>query len=112
MGCRVRLQGISPTQESNPAGLVLQEDSLPLSHKGIIFTLGFFVLTVGMEAFASFYTPGGGSPIFFHLYAPRGEGNGNPLQYSCLENPMDRGAWWATVLGVAKSRTRLSMHAK
>ena len=34
--------------------------------------------------------------------------NGNPLQYSCLENPMDRGAWWATVPGVAKSRTRLS----
>ena len=37
-----------------------------------------------------------------------GEGNGNPLQYSCLENPMDGGAWWATVLGVAKSQTRLS----
>ena len=37
-----------------------------------------------------------------------GEGNGNPLQYSCLENPMDRGAWGATVHGVAKSRTRLS----
>ena len=37
-----------------------------------------------------------------------GVGNGNPLQYSCLENPMDRGAWWATVHGVAKSRTRLS----
>ena len=35
---------------------------------------------------------------------PRG-GHGNPLQYSCLENPMDRGAWWATVLGVTKSRT-------
>ena len=34
-----------------------------------------------------------------------GEGNGNPLQYSCLENPMDRGAWWAIVHGVAKSRT-------
>ena len=34
-----------------------------------------------------------------------GEGNSNPLQYSCLENPMDRGAWWATVHGVAKSRT-------
>ena len=33
-----------------------------------------------------------------------GEGNGNPLQYSCLENPMDRGAWQATVQGVAKSR--------
>ena len=37
-----------------------------------------------------------------------GEGNGNPLQYSCLENPVDRGAWWATVHGVAKSQTRLS----
>ena len=37
-----------------------------------------------------------------------GEENGNPLQYSCLENPMDRGAWWGTVHGVAKSPTRLS----
>ena len=37
-----------------------------------------------------------------------GEGNGNPLQYSCLENPMDRGAWWATVHRVAKSQTGLS----
>ena len=37
-----------------------------------------------------------------------GEGNGNPLQYPCLENPMDRGAWWAAVHRVAKSRTRLS----
>ena len=37
-----------------------------------------------------------------------GEGNDNPLQYSCLGNPMDRGAWWATVHGVVKSRTKLS----
>src|SRR5574337_667998 len=36
-----------------------------------------------------------------------GEGNGNPLQYSCLENPMDGGAWWAIVHGVEKSWTRL-----
>ena len=36
------------------------------------------------------------------------EGSGTPLQYSCLENPMDRGAWWAAVHGVSKSRTRLS----
>ena len=36
-----------------------------------------------------------------------GEGNGNPLQYSCLEIPMKRGAWWATVYGIAKSRTHL-----
>ena len=37
-----------------------------------------------------------------------GEGKGNPLQYSCLENPMDGGAWWATIHRVAKSRTQLS----
>ena len=36
------------------------------------------------------------------------EGNGDPLQHSCLENPMDGGAWWAAVHGVAKSQTRLS----
>ena len=39
-----------------------------------------------------------------------GGGNGNPLQYSCLGNPMDRGAWWATVHGVAKNQTQLSIH--
>ena len=37
-----------------------------------------------------------------------GEGNGNPFQYSCLENPMDREAWWATVHGVPKSRAQLN----
>ena len=37
-----------------------------------------------------------------------GEGDGTPLQYSCLENPMDRGAWWTAVRGVAKGRARLS----
>ena len=36
-----------------------------------------------------------------------GKGNGNPLQYSCLENPLDRGAWWVMIHGVAKSRTQL-----
>ena len=40
-------------------------------------------------------------------FSSSGEGTGTPLQYSCLENPMDRGAWWAAVHGVAKSRTRL-----
>jgi len=42
------------------------------------------------------------------LLGVSGEGNGTPLQYSCLENPMDGGAWWAAAHGVAKSRTRLS----
>ena len=40
------------------------------------------------------------------------EGNGTPLQYSCLENPMDGGAWWATVHRVAKSQTGLSEQAQ
>ena len=39
-----------------------------------------------------------------------GEGNGNPLQYSYLENSMDGGAWWATVHGITKSQARLSVH--
>ena len=42
------------------------------------------------------------------VHLDHGEGNGSPLQYSCLENPMDAGAWWAAVHGVAKSRTQLS----
>ena len=39
-----------------------------------------------------------------------GESNGNPLQYSCMESPMNGGAWWAAVHGVAKSQTRLHFH--
>ena len=45
-------------------------------------------------------------PFHFSLSCT-GEGNGNPLQCSCLENPMDGGAWWAAVYGVAQSQTRL-----
>ena len=40
-------------------------------------------------------------------YRPKGEGNGSPLQCSCLENPVDRGAWWGAVHGVTQSRTQL-----
>ena len=47
-------------------------------------------------------------PKFLISYFRQGEGNGNPLQYSCLENPMDRRAWQAAVRGVAMSQTRLS----
>ena len=45
---------------------------------------------------------------YLGIYLPNGEGNGTPLQHSCLENPMDGGAWEAAVHGVSKSRTRLS----
>ena len=61
----------------------------------------------GLDGKASAYNAGdlGSVP---GLGRSPGEGNGNPLQSSCLENPMDGGAWWATVHGVAKSRTGLS----
>ena len=53
------------------------------------------------------YSPWGRKELYM-TKGLSGEGNGNPLQYSCLENPMDGGAWWAAVHGVAKSQTRLS----
>ena len=46
--------------------------------------------------------------VLSKAFSGGGEGSGDPLQYCCMENPMDGGAWWAVVLGVAKSRTRLS----
>ena len=45
--------------------------------------------------------------VLCRCYQVKGEGNGNPLQYSCLENPRDTGAWWAAVYGVAQSWTQL-----
>ena len=50
----------------------------------------------------SFCTPRPNLPVTLGI---SGEENGNPLQYSCLENPWDRGAWWAAVYGVAQSQT-------
>ena len=61
----------------------------------------------GSEVKASAYNEGDLGSIPGSGRSPGG-GNGNPLQYPCLENPKDRGAWWATVHGVAKSRTQLS----
>ena len=61
----------------------------------------------GSDGKASVYNEGGLGSIPGLGRSPR-EGNGNPLQYSCLENPMDRGAWRAAVYGVAKSWIRLS----
>ena len=61
----------------------------------------------GSDSLASVYSVGDLGLIPGSGRSP-GEGNGNPLQYYYLQNSMDRGAWWATVHGVAKSRTRLS----
>ena len=49
---------------------------------------------------------------FSQLISKSGEGNGKPLQYSCLDNPVNRGAWWATVHGVMKNQMQLSMQFK
>ena len=46
-----------------------------------------------------------GAVLFLYISNKHGEGTGNPLQYSCLENPRDRGAWWAAIHGVAQSWT-------
>ena len=61
----------------------------------------------GSEVKASAWNTGNLGSIPGLGRSPR-EGNSNPLQYSCLENPMEGGAWWATVHGVAKSRTQLN----
>ena len=50
----------------------------------------------------------GSQKSWTYLATKHGEGNGNPLQYSCLENPIDGGAWWAAVYGVSKSQARQS----
>ena len=62
-----------------------------------------------MFTFFQFYCVIALSNIAFYRYLTDfvGEGNGNPLQCSCLENPRDRGGWWATIYGVAQGRTRL-----
>ena len=61
----------------------------------------------GSDGKASAYNTGNTGSLPGSGRSP-GEGNGTPLQYSCLENPMDGGAWWATVHRVSNSRTQLS----
>ena len=79
-----------------------------------------FYFYIGVYTYIGIYTfPGGsdgkesacnaGDPgLIPGLGRTPGEGTGNPLQYSCLENSMERGVWWATVHGVTESQTRLS----
>ena len=74
-----------------------------------------YAINMTYDCWCCHWAPGWDLPGFstesyfcFLPYFACGEGNGIPLQYSCLENPMDGGAWWAAVHEVAKSRTRLS----
>ena len=69
------------------------------------------ILSVQEKTFFGFSFIKNQAEVASNIWSTRvdpGEGNGTPLQYSCLENPMNRGAWWAAVHGVTKSRTRLS----
>ena len=72
-----------------------------LSWGSTVVLTGFVVAKLSKESACSTGDPGS----IYGLGRCPGEGNGNPPQYSCLENFMDRGAWWATVHGVAKSQT-------
>ena len=94
--------------ENCPARYMLRESwsqqsvrKLKLYKHRALQTLGFPHSSVSKESACSAGDPGSIPGLG---RSPR-EGNGNPLQYSCLENSMDRGAWWATAHGVAKSRT-------
>ena len=113
--CHFLLQGIFPTQGSNPGLPHCRQTLYRLSHQGSPIRTKVKLklrLLVGRLPYSSDgkesacnagdlgMTPGSGR-------SPE-EGNGNPLQCSCLENSMDRGAWWATVHGVSKSQTQLS----
>ena len=119
--------GIFPNQLSNPCLRHRYADSLPLSHQGSP-TKGFLASyspQISFKAKPTFEGGGGSKYIAFPAGTESacnvgdpgsipgsgrspGEGNGNPLQYSGLENPTDRGAWWATVHRVTKSWTQLS----
>ena len=81
--------------------------SIPVPRTKIPHALGELGFPGGSEVKASAWNSGDLGLIPGSGRSP-GKGNGNPLQYSCLENPIEGGAWWATVHGVAKSRTRLN----
>ena len=122
--CHFLLQGIFPTQGSNPCHLHFlhqEADSSPLAPPGKahcftyrykncgLLTTGFSGGT-GKESACQCRRHKRRSSIPGSGRCPRGA-NGNPFQHCCLENTMDRGVWWATVHGVAKSWTQLSTHA-
>ena len=105
MGYKSLLQGIFLTQGSNLHLLCLQVDSSPLSFPEKPESSSQVALVVkNLIANAGDIRDVGSIPGLGSFPA---EGNGNPLQYSCLENPMDRGAWRTTVHRVAKSQTQL-----
>ena len=103
VGCHALLQGIFPTYGLNPGLPHCRWIFYHLSHQGrasqVVLVVKNPPANEGAARDTGSISSSGRSP---------GEGHGNSLQYSCLENLMDRGTWWATVHAVAKSWTRLS----
>ena len=110
----VRFETIKFPEESignNHLDSYLGNDFLDLKGKTSVTTSrGFPDGSVGKESACNAGDTGDTGLIPGSGRSP-GEGNGNPLQYSCLENPLDRGVWWATAHRAAKSQTRLSTTA-
>ena len=105
------LQRIFPTQGSNPGLLHCRRLLYQLSHQGnprILQPIHKTGSSLSQLRHKGSACNAGDLGLIPGSERSPGEGNGNPLQYSCLENPMDRGVWWATVHGVAETRTRLS----
>ena len=103
-GCSLVCDGISPVFVSaSKWPYPCLSVSYSLVRTSVLMDLGPHS-SVGKEFACNAVDPG----LIPGLGRSLGEGNGNPLQYSCLENPMDSGAWQAIVHGVAKSWTRLS----
>ena len=103
MGCPFLLWGDLPDPGIEPGSPALQANSL-LTEPPVSCFLGFAGGSHGKES-AHFVGDPDSIP---GLERSPGEGNDNPLQYFCLENSMNRGAWWATVHGVATSWTQLT----
>ena len=107
------LQRIFPTQGSNLSLLHWQSDSLPLSHQGspiIYLCISKYQASQVVLLVKNPITNEGDLRVVGlipGLGRSSGGGHGNQLQYFCLKNPMDRGAWWATIHRVANNRTRL-----
>ena len=107
VGCHSLLQGIFLTQGLNPDLPHCRQILYHLSHQGSPSQI-LYIITECWVGFPMLYHRSLWTIYFISTTVYLGEGDGTPLQYFCLENPMDGGAWQPVVHGVAKSRTQLS----